>query len=194
MEEIPWWWQKVYKEWIIVERLADVILHFVKGCIVEIGVGHSTVILGRQSKRLGIKHYAIDTDSGKCKNIEDNPKIMHDNMIIFNGASLDFIDLFDDTPALVFIDGCHDSEVVIQEAMFFLHHLLPGGVMFLHDTHPNEEWKDRLKRNKKFLDTYKVRWELENTKSVWCFTWPYTARAAGLTMVVKRPEYEYTLD
>jgi len=39
-----------------------------------------------------------------------------------------------------------------------------------------------------------VRWMMENMKDVWCFTFPYTAAACGLTMVMKKPEYEYVAD
>jgi hypothetical protein len=180
--------------WIIIDRLADVILSYVEGCIVEIGLGNSTKILAKHAKNLGIKHYAVDKNGGKCRRIRRDPEIQHDGLIVYKGKSLDFIKEFNDIPALVFIDGCHDAEVVIQEAMFFLSKMAPGGIMFLHDTYLAEEWEQRLVGGGRFADTYRARWELENLKNVWCFTFPYTAKATGLTMVMKRPEYEYTVD
>ena len=177
--------------WVILDRLADVILHYVKGCVVEIGVGKSTPILAKHAKEAGVKHYAIDTSGRRCKQVELNPEVQHDGLVIYNGPSLDFIETFDDVPALVLIDGCHDSDVIMQEVMFFLHKMPPGGVMFLHDTYLSEGWEKRLDDRNLFSDTYRARWELENLKSVWCFTFPYTAQACGITMVMKRPEDEH---
>jgi len=188
----PWWDRRVFHTRVILDRLADVILHYVKGCVVEIGVGQSTPILAKHAREAGVKHYAIDINANSCRKVEENPEAQHDGLIIYNGSSLDFIETFDDVPALVFIDGCHDSEVIMQEAMFFLHRLPSGGVIFLHDTYLIEGWEHRIAKKNLFSDTYRARWELENLKNVWCFTFPYTANACGLTMVMKRPEYEHT--
>jgi hypothetical protein len=185
-----WWDRDTFHEWVIVDRLADIILYYVKGCVVEIGIGVSTKILAKHAKNAGVKHYAIDTDAGKCERFEK--KARHKGLVIYNGTSLDFIKTFDDTPALVFIDGCHDSEVVIQEAMFFIDRLPPGGVIFFHDMYLCEDWVKRQAERNRFSDTYRVRWELENLKDIWCFTFPYTARGLGLTMVLKKPEHEHT--
>ena len=189
----PFWWDRsVFHSWIVVDRLADVVLHYVKGCVVEIGLGQSTPILAKHARKAGAKHYAIDIDAKRCRNAEVNPEVKHDGLVIYNGRSLDFIETFDDVPALVFIDGCHDAEIIIQESMFFIHKMLPGGVMFLHDTYLHEGWENRLEKKNLFSDSYIARWELENLKNIWCFTFPYTANACGLTMVMKRPEYEHT--
>jgi hypothetical protein len=194
MNDAFWCDRSVFHEWIIVDRLADIILYYVKGCIVEIGLGRSTKVLAKHAREAGVKHYAVDVSSRRCRKTRNNSEIQHDGLIIYNGTSLDFIKTFDDTPALVFIDGCHNAEVVIQEAMFFVHKLLPGGVIFLHDTYLTEEWAGRLDRKNWFADTYVARWELENLKDIWCFTFPYSAQGTGLTMVLKRPEYEHTAD
>jgi len=194
VETVPLWDDKRFGPWIIVERLADIILYFVPGCIVEIGIGGSTVVLAKFAREFGVKHYAVDTDKKKCKSIEENKKTNHENLIVYRGRSLDFMEEFDDNPSLVFVDGCHKAAIVLKEAMFFLHKLNPGGVMFFHDMYLCEEWKDRHDERGKFSNTYLVRWILENMRDVWCFTFPYTASACGLTMVMKKPEYEYTAD
>ena len=193
-ETPPWWDDKKYGPWIILERLADIILYFVPGCIVEIGLGASTVVLAKVAREYNVKHYAIDTSKSRCESIESKSKTNHKNLIVYRGRSLDFIEEFDDSPSLVFIDGCHKSEVVLKEAMFFLEKLNPGGIMFFHDMYLCEEWKGRHEEKGKYSDTYLARWILENMKNVWCFTFPYTAAACGLTMVMKKPEYEYTAD
>ena len=189
---MDYWWDDAFHPWEIVDRLADVILHYVGGCIVEIGLGYSTRILVKHARNFGVKHYAVDIRAKACRSIKNAPKCQYDGLIIYNGKSLDFIKEFDDTPGLVLIDGCHDASVVMREVMFFIQKLLPGGVIFLHDTFYCEKWGRRYEDKGKKTNTYRVRWELENLKNVWCMTFPYTAGACGLTMVMKRPEYEHT--
>ena len=181
-----------FGSWVIVDRFADIILHYVGGCIVEIGLGMSTKVLAKHARNLGIKHYAIDRSISRCEGIKRDAECQHDGLIIYNGLSLDFIETFDDTPGLVFIDGCHDAEVVMKEAMFFIDKLLPGGVIFFHDMYLCEAWGTRTKELGKDSDTYLVRLELENLKNIWCLTFPYSAAACGLTMVLKRPKFEHT--
>jgi len=183
------WHDRHFHPWVIIDSLADVILHYTGGCIVEIGLGYSTKMLTKHAKNFGVKHYAIDVRKSKCKAAE---KHLHDGLIIYRGKSLNFIETFDDSPGLVFIDGCHKASTVIREALFFLQKMVPGGVMFLHDTYYCEAWGLRYDEIGKNSTTYRVRWELENLKNVWCMTFPYSAGACGLTMVMKRPEYEHT--
>lgn len=196
MTEKPNWWDttKEFHPWIIVDRLADIILYYVGGCVVEIGLGKSTYILAKHAKKAGVKHYGVDTSEKKCIRLKHRLAEFEDHLTIYNQRSLDFIETFDDVPGLVFIDGCHKASVVMKEAMFFLDRLLPGGVIFFHDMFICEAWAERYAERRKFTDTYRVRWELENLKNVWCFTFPYTAVACGLTMVMKRPVYEYAAD
>ena len=87
--------------------------------------------------------------------------------------------------ALVFIDGSHRYKVVIREVRLFLEKLTFGGVIFLHDTYPPEEW-GRKSGGQHCGSVYKVRQKLEEDSSVWTFTWPYTAMDCGLTMVMKK--------
>jgi hypothetical protein len=196
VDNAHWWNEKgcPFIPWVILDRLTDIILYYVGGCIVEIGLGKSTKVLAKCAREAGVKHYAIDKSSSRCRGIEEDVECQHDGLIIYNGLSLDFIKEFDDDPGLVFIDGCHNAKVVMQEAMFFIRKLRPGGVMFLHDTYPCEAWGIRTKSIGKTSNTYLARWELENLKNIWCFTFPYTASACGLTMVMKRPEFEHTAD
>ena len=97
------------------------------------------------------------------------------------------MDQFDDTPALVLIDGNHMAGVVRQEAHFFIERLATGGVIFMHDTMPPEGGYERkLKQKNKEMDTYKVRQELEKLPYIEVFTWPYSSGGCGLTMVLKK--------
>jgi hypothetical protein len=194
VDNSDWHDHSVFDYWIIVDRLADVILYYVKGCVVEIGLGRSTKVLAKHAREAGVKHYAVDISERRCEAVSKDKEIAHDGLVIFRGSSAKFMKDFDDTPALVFIDGSHKSRVVRAEAKFFLDKLLPGGIIFFHDMYYCEEWGIRFKEIGKGSDCYKVRWELENMKDIWCLTFPYTASACGLTMVMKRPEFEYTAD
>jgi len=89
-----------------------------------------------------------------------------------------------DSVAVVHLDGCHDFEVVREEVMFFYQMLIPGGIIFIHDTYPPTE--GHLTQG--FCsDAYRVRQELEKEGFIPdLFTWPYTASNCGLTMITKR--------
>jgi len=171
------------KDWIVVDRLADIILTNVEGCVVDIGIGASTIVLTRHTKKLGVKHYCCDISPRRCKWAREElcwPEV-------YEGKSLDFIKKFPDIPvALVFLDGDHRYETVIQEVRFFLKKLNPGGVIFLHDTYPKEGYA--CEDGRRCGTVYKVRQEMEKDSSVWSLTWPYTAFNYGMTMLLKKEE------
>ncbi len=165
------------EEWIILDKLAGVILANVGGCIVDIGIGSSTKILIKYAKEFDIPHYSCDINAKKCEWARAV------GCKVYEGRSLDFIKEFDDSPvALVFIDGKHLYEIVKQEVEFFLTVLSDGGVIFLHDTNPPDKWKSDSGAG--CGDVYKLRQELGKDKALQIFTWPYTAAKCGLTMVM----------
>jgi hypothetical protein len=177
---------KLFEQWILLDRLVDVVLDNVEGCLVEIGMGRSTYVLAHYAKEFGRKMYACDSHKGKSRKIEKD--IGYENLIIYPGKSLHFMEEFNDDPAVVLLDGNHLYKTVSVEARFFLDKLLPGGVMFLHDTyiHPKyyQAYVDKGKAHR--YDTYKIRQELEMAKNAWCLTFPYTAANCGLTIVLKK--------
>jgi len=163
--------------WIIVDRLADVILRHAKGCIVEIGMGASTAVLVKHANQARTVLHSVDIDPRQI-----NRKAASNHMVHIM-KSEEFIKSFTDTPALVFIDGCHTHEMVRKEYDFFIERLAPGGVMFFHDTlPPNQSYT----RHTLCGTVYELRHELEKDPTVDCFTWAYTAKNCGLTMVKKR--------
>ena len=169
------------EDWVIVDRLTDIILDNVKGCVVDIGIGASTKVLAYHTKRLGVKHYCCDISPKRCKWAREKLRWPE----VYEGKSLDFIKQFLDNPvALVFIDGDHRYKVVIQEVRFFLEKLTPGGVIFLHDTYPKEGYV--YEDGQRCGTVYKVRQEMENDNSVWSLTWPYTGFNYGITMLLKK--------
>lgn len=168
--------------WIIIDRLSDIILENVKGSIVEIGMGGSTRVLSRHSAKFKRKYYSCDTSKRLCDWFKEN--LPNPNHTIFCGKSMGFIDQFDCSPvALVFLDGRHKYDIVKQEFEFFLPLLSCGGVMFLHDAAPSEQY---TKRKGHTIGVELLRKELELLDSIYTFVWPYTAGDMGLMMITKK--------
>lgn len=168
----------IKNEWIILDALVGIILHYRPGCVVEIGVGEgfSTRVLFKHVKDAGVKFYTCDINS----KIEFDYK----NHSHFLGTSFDFMKQFNDIPSVVFLDGCHQAQIVLEEVEFFLRKLISGGVIFLHDTAAAEA---KNLGPKGASTSYRVRQYYETLiDEVDCFTWPYTARNHGLTMILKK--------
>jgi predicted O-methyltransferase YrrM len=180
-----------HNEWIILEKLVGVILENVPGCIVEIGSGVSTLILADQARSSNSKLYTCDSMLNQIKMVTEVAK--YENLITFYGKSRDFMKTFNDTPSVVLLDGSHRLVTVREEVKFFLDKLNVGGVLFIHDTCPWKETVEKKVALGKKIDTYLIRKELENDKTLDVFTWRYTASKCGLTMVLKKdmsePEY-----
>jgi len=167
--------------WSIIDKLADIILTHVPGAIVEIGVGKSTEMLAKHAQAHNVKLYSCDIKPFRHR---------FNDHICFIGTSFDFMDqyfkeTFDDHPAIVFLDGCHNADILRKEVELFLPLMLNGGVIFIHDTLPPT--KKHLRKDR-CSDAYLVRKELENRSDVNCFTWLYTANNCGLTMVQQQPK------
>lgn len=167
---------QIMNGWILLKALVSIILFHRPHCIVELGAGASTVYLAREAEKYGVKLYSCDKSPRK------NHEYFKDHVFI-QKFSHDFMAEFDDTPAIVLIDADHKYEMAKMEFDFFYEKLVPGGVIFLHDTLPP---------SKEFLcdtacsDVYRLRQELEKREDLDCFTWPYTAGWCGLTMVIKK--------
>lgn len=176
--------RKKLHSWVILDRLTDVILENVKGCIVDIGIGYSSVVLAGHSRRLNREHHSIDTNTHICNFWKDD--LASYNHHLHNCLSSTFMKNFTGTPAIVFIDGNHKVDVVRSEFDFFFEKLVIGGVIFLHDTLPWEgNYEKKLAKGKE-MNTYRLRKELEPRLEMEVFTWPYTAAFCGLTMVLKK--------
>lgn len=163
--------------WILLERIVPVILYYRPNCIVEIGAGASTIYLARLAEEYNVKFYSCDKAPRKNRTYTDNH-------IFVQKYSHDFIEEFDDTPSVVLIDADHHYEIAKMEFDFFFDKLVPGGVIFIHDTMPPVAYYMEMTA---CGDVYKLRQELEQrTDEMDCFTWPYTAGWCGLTMVIKK--------
>ena len=172
------------QDWIMLERLGDIVLNNVKGDILEIGIGFSTPILSRLADDFDRKLYCLEKSQSRC----EWAKIF--GATIYQGKSLSNIEKLSDVSiALGLIDGKHKADTVRKEINFFIDRLAVGGVIFLHDTirisspllRPDMDLNDK----KMMGDVYKIRKELELFNNIQVFTWPYTAMDCGLTMVMK---------
>lgn len=168
-----------YGEWSILKSLCDIILYFRPFPIVELGAGESSKILAQAAQNANVKFYSVDI----------NPKKKHpyhnENYDFLLINSLDFIKGFNDTPAIVLIDANHRYNVAKTEFEFFFDKLVEGGVIFLHDTYPSHE---KMLNDNACSDVYKLRQDIEKMDKnlLDVFTWPYTAKWCGLTMVIKK--------
>lgn len=172
--------------WAIMDRLADVILTHVEGCIVEIGAGLSTLVFAKHGKAFDREFYTCDSSLSKCEWIQKQD-IHYDKLFVHQEKSTEFMKTFDKTPAIVFIDGDHRFHVVQVEFDFFIDKLAVGGVIFFHDTCPLEGYYERkLEKTGREMNTYKMKKVLKERDDIEVFTWPYTAAGCGLTMVLKK--------
>jgi len=175
---------KVDHPWVVLDRLAEIILANVDGCIVEIGVGLSTLIFEEHAKTYNRTFYTVDKRISKCNWVKENTT--YDKIIINNQSSNNFMKTFEDSPALILLDGSHKLSTVEAEASFFLDKMNIGGVLFIHDTSPQIKHYERKVEQGKKMNTYEVRKTLEKDNRYDVFTWRYTAAKCGLTMVLKK--------
>lgn len=169
---------EMFGEWSVLATLCDIILYHRPFCIVELGAGDSTALLAQTAERFGVEFHSVDIKPWKRRTYKK--KFYFHNMLIE-----DFMKEFKGTPAIVLIDANHDYEVAKKEFEFFFDKLVEGGVIFLHDTYPPcERMLDKLSCS----DVYRLRQDIEKMdKNVLdVFTWPYTAKWCGLTMVMKK--------
>jgi predicted O-methyltransferase YrrM len=81
---------------------------------------------------------------------------------------------------LVFIDGDHSREQVLEDTTQALNHLAPDGLVVLHDTYPTT----KAQTDPQWSGTaYKARELLEDDMDLQVYTFPVTF---GLTLVSRR--------
>lgn len=176
------------KEWIVVDRLADIILTNVKGCVFDVGIGPSTYVLAKHAEKFGVNQYTCEITERFIERFCPNGGI-HDNHTIYNGYSWDLLKELNEDIAIAFLDGTHVYEQSKKECDTILTKMPAGGVIFIHDTYPSKD-KHVRSDGKRCGDVYRVRQEFEKSDKVWTFTWPYHSQAqtCGLTMIMKKEE------
>lgn len=187
----PYWKRDMFAQhmraWHLLSHIIEGILIYFPGPIVEIGMGASSQVFAIHACKYKVPFYSCDIEMGGMFHAFTEP--IFDNHKCYIGRSEDFIKQFNDTPAIVFIDGKHDYNTVKMEFDFFFDKLKLFGVIFFHDTFPPEE-RLILKQDPAPHDIYKLRQELERNPDIDCFTWPYSALGQGLTMIMKHSKQE----
>jgi len=186
--------------WTVIDSLAPIILSNVKGSIIEVGMGNSTIMLLRHAIKYDRVLMSCDSSDKvihKVNKTIDKYELNHDKHYIYQTKSMYFIKQLkemliknendiDYLPAIIFIDGNHYYETVKIEIDYFLSILPQNAMIFMHDTYPQKQYYDAKVRLGRRCDTYKVRLYLESREDIFTFTWPYTASYCGLTMVMKK--------
>ena len=176
-----------WSEWGLLGVLADFVLFFrQEGCIVEIGVGESSIYLTKLAEKYDRRIFHCDISHGVITNYKSVKGYFADNAHLFIGTSDDFFRETDiPTVALGFIDGGHMYEQVKRDFWNLFPLLVDNGYIFMHDTYPpHESWTHENACG----DGYKLRQELETMRDKMdCFTFAYSAIETGLTMVRKKP-------
>jgi len=93
------------------------------------------------------------------------------------------MEIFNDDPIIVFLDGNHDFDVVSKEFYFFYKRLNPGGIIFMHDTMPSTK---NHTYHGACSNAYKLRLEIEMNPNIDIVTWPHKIIGHGLSMVFKK--------
>ena len=167
-----------YTEWQLMFDIGKCWLNYLKGCLLEIGVGKSTGVFielsnlyGRRSLHCDIRDYGITFSS----------------MSTFHNMTSDqMFSQIGHTPlALTLIDGNHSYEQVARDYRNTLNITEDNGLIFMHDTLPPNEGH---------LDpglcggVYRLRQELSLDETVDSFTFPFIGAPpnCGVTMVRKK--------
>jgi hypothetical protein len=177
--------------WIVLERVGEIVLNNVQGCVLELGGGKSSWVMVELARKFDRKFYMCDSSPYTCQQVRDGVK--YEKMEIIRDNSTHFIWDFKDTPAVVFHDCCHRWKTARKETFKLLEIMSPGGVLFVHDTTPPKwRYEQKIARGRT-SDMWKYRKEMEERKDIDVFTWRYTAADCGLTMILKKdmtePEY-----
>jgi len=184
-------WKMGWDRWGLMSVLADCVLNYVDGNILEIGCGESSIFLSRLAEKYDRTCYHVEYSKSGVENMKNTKGYFGKNSIIYNGKSDDFfIDASMSPLALAFIDGDHTSEVVKRDFENTERHLVDGGFIFLHDTlPPDESWIGEAKCGTVFV----LRRYLETRDDLEVFTFPFTAFNVGLTMVRRKGNRDWEL-
>jgi hypothetical protein len=171
--------------------LADYVLYFTQGDILEIGVCESSIYFSALAEKYGRTVYHNDLQHSVVVNCKTVPGYFGKNSKVYGGMSSDefFRTVkFDNPMALIFIDGDHMYEQVKRDFENCSKILAPNGYIFMHDTSPpNENWLTPSTCG----TVYKLRREIEASPDWELFTFHKSAWEVGLSMI-RRKTYPYT--
>ena len=170
-----------WERWGLFGVLADYVLHYTPGGIIEVGVCETSIYLSFLAKKYNRKIYHNDIQPAVIENCQTVPGYFLPDAVFVKDSSDNF---FKDTVfppiALAFIDGGHTYEQAKRDFENALPLLVPAGHIFLHDTLPLSG--EYLHENA-CGDVYRLRQELKNRKDLDVFTFTHSAWNVGLTMI-----------
>jgi hypothetical protein len=175
-----------WERWGLLGMLADYVLNYTHGDIIEIGCGESSIFLSQLAEKYNRVCYHVEYSKSGVENMRNTKGYFGKKSVVYNVKSDEFFEMEKPTPlALGFIDGDHDYDVAKRDFDSIWEYLVPNGYVFLHDTlPPTEEWKVPEKCG----TVYHLREDLEAINDVLdIFTFPRSAFDVGLTMVRKKP-------
>jgi len=125
------------------------------------------------------KGYGVDLKSNAhLDRLASDPKLT----ICYKHTDEFFVD-FDQKIDMAFIDADHNVNSALKDFQNVMKHLNPGGIVFLHDTDPEE---NRLFHPGYCGDSYKIVKILEELSEFNVLTMPLTN--AGLSIVTRKKE------
>jgi hypothetical protein len=183
---IPFTKEFGWNRWGLMGILADFVLHYTQGDIIEIGIGESSIYFTRLARKYKRKVYHVDRGSSDYINLFSVPDFFDKTNILYVGPSDEFFKEIKFTEiALVFIDGDHMYDQMKKDFDNSFSLLVENGYIFFHDLHPPDEANTAETRSG---DGYRFRKELERRGDIDIFTFPTSSWNAGLTIVRKIPK------
>lgn len=184
---IPYTKHLKWERWGLFGILADYVLHYTKGDIIEVGVCETSIYLSFLARKHHRKTYHCDIQRSKIENCQTVEGYFNDDAVLVCDSSDNFFKNTEFTPiALSFIDGEHEFLQVRKDFENAYELTVDNGYIFLHDTYPKGE--DWLHPNA-CGDVYRMRKYLEGRRDLFdVFTFDRSAWDVGLTMVRKKPK------
>jgi hypothetical protein len=178
-----------WDRWGLLSVLSDCVLNYVKGNILEIGSGESSIYLSKLAEKYDRICYHVEYSKSGVANMKNTKGYFGENSVVYNGKSDDFfIDSSMSPLALAFIDGDHSYEVVSRDFWNINDHLVDDGFVFIHDTYPpDQSWTV----DHKCGTVNQLRIDLESLDGWEVFTFPFTAFNVGLTMVRRKKDRKW---
>lgn len=179
-----------WDRWGLLAVLCDYVLNYVKGDIMEIGCGESSIHLSALAEKYNRTCYHVEYSVSGVHNMKNTKGYFGENSKVFNMKSQDFFHAAKiwqnrkiNPLALGFIDGDHSYEVATYDFEEMEKYLVTGGYIFIHDTlPPDESWEVPEKCG----TVFKLREDLEGEPDNFeVFTFPRSAFDVGLTMCRK---------
>lgn len=183
-----------WERWGLLGVLSDCVLHHVRGGILEIGCGESSILFSTLAEKYGRNCYHVEYSKSGVHNMRHTEGYFGTNSQVYNMKSEQFFsnnELGKEKLALTFIDGDHNYDVVKKDFWRTSEHLAKGGFIFVHDTlPPDKTWTSESKCG----TVYRLRLDIEWLKEWEIFTFPFTAFNVGLSMVRLKEDRDWELN